>query len=184
MKWLTGLCGLVGIVIITFGLWIPAKATLAQWLIEQAWQESRNENSVVKPWPWFDTHPVARLWVPRLGVSRLVLSGMSGQALAFGPGLQSSEAPIEPAQAVMLAGHNDTHFRFLDELEEGGVIHLELHRGSRRYRVLASRVLDVRDDPIVIDSREQVLLVTCYPFDVRATNGPLRFVVTAVRLGD
>jgi sortase A len=42
---------------------------------------------VVKPWPWADTWPVARIAVPRLSVQAVVLAESSGQALAFAGGL-------------------------------------------------------------------------------------------------
>ena len=66
---------------------IKAKAWLAPILIQQAWEQTLlSGGEAVKPWPWADTWPVARLWVPALGVERLVLAGDSGNALAFGPG--------------------------------------------------------------------------------------------------
>ncbi len=40
----------------------------------------------VKPWPWADTHPVARLIAPAQDADVLVLAGASGRTLAFGPG--------------------------------------------------------------------------------------------------
>ena len=66
---------------------IKAKAWLAPVLIERAWLASLdNPGARVKPWPWADTWPVARLRVPAEGVDLLVLEGDSGNALAFGPG--------------------------------------------------------------------------------------------------
>jgi hypothetical protein len=40
----------------------------------------------VKPWPWADTWPIARLSAPRHGVDLFVLAGATGRTLAFGPG--------------------------------------------------------------------------------------------------
>ncbi len=49
------------------GLWIDAKALLAQRLISVAWERTLIAGEAgVKPWPWADTWPVARLQVPRL----------------------------------------------------------------------------------------------------------------------
>lgn len=56
---------------------IKAKAWLAPVLIERAWAQSLGLGGMpVKPWPWADTWPVARLRVPARGVQRLVLAGI------------------------------------------------------------------------------------------------------------
>ncbi len=55
--------------------WIEAKAQLAQRLMLRAWSSSQGGGGDARPWPWADTHPVARLTVPRLGVDQLVLAG-------------------------------------------------------------------------------------------------------------
>ena len=68
------------------GLWIFTKAVVAQELLELAWDRARKGESRPRPWPWADIWPAARLEAPRLGISRIVLEGASGSALAFGPG--------------------------------------------------------------------------------------------------
>ena len=77
---------LCGVWQLGLGAWIHAKAMLAQSLLETAWSETLRTGKEVKPWPWADTWPVARLTVPRLGIRRIVLAGASGSSLAFGPG--------------------------------------------------------------------------------------------------
>ena len=43
------------------GAYIPAKAWLAQELMQRAWQRADFDNDRQAPWPWADTWPVARL---------------------------------------------------------------------------------------------------------------------------
>ena len=86
LRLLTVLLLVVGGSQFAIGLWIPAKAALAQALLEAAWQRTTEMGERVRPWPWADTWPVARLTVPRLNTSWIVLSGSSGRTLAFGPG--------------------------------------------------------------------------------------------------
>src|SRR5919112_431706 len=78
--------GLVGLVLVGQGAWIHIKALLAQVLLERAFAATVVGGTAVKPWPWADTWPVARVELPRLGAGAVVLHGSSGQALAFGPG--------------------------------------------------------------------------------------------------
>ena len=44
--------------------YVHAKAWLGQQLLLDAWPRSGTLSGAVKPWPWADTHPVARLVVP------------------------------------------------------------------------------------------------------------------------
>lgn len=57
----------------------------AQMLLKRAFDRSVVTSRPVKPWPWADMAPVARIRLPRLGVERVVLDTGSGQAMAFGP---------------------------------------------------------------------------------------------------
>ncbi len=161
--------------------WINGKALLAQQLLVRAWLESTATGEAEKPWPWADILPVARLRVPGLRIEQIVLAGTNGQALAFGPGMHEAFTG-DTGSWTVLAGHRDTHFGFLGSLEPGMLLSLELLDGeSRDYRVQTMRVVDSRLealDPPSVD-RPHLLLVTCYPFASVATNGPLRYVVTA-----
>ena len=76
-----------GLVMMGQGAIIPAKAWLAQILLERAFEQGLASHRPVKAWPWADAAPIARIRVPRLGVDELVLSGGSGEAMAFGPSL-------------------------------------------------------------------------------------------------
>lgn len=172
---------LLGMLPLAHAAYLTAKAGLAQVLLERAWQRARNDDSAAKPWPWADTSPVARLRVKRLGIDQIVLSGDSGRTLAFGPGWRSSSAqPGAPGLAV-ISGHRDTHFSYLRHIVRGDEMALETVRGTTRYRVIDTQVVDSRRriSPVA-NTPESLLLVTCYPFDAIVPGGPLRYVVSAV----
>ncbi|WP_460454929.1 class GN sortase [Arenimonas aestuarii] len=158
--------------------WLPAKAALAQVLLATSWQQSLADGKAHRPWPWADTHAVARLSSPRLGVSQVVLAGDSGRSLAFGPGWAESSAAPGAAGTVVISGHRDTHFRWLKDLRDGDVVQLESRDGPRRYQVAGTRVADARSERIAASGRDQLLLVTCWPFEATAPRGPLRYLVT------
>jgi sortase A len=162
-------------------MWIEAKARLAQHLVRRAWAEEQAGGGDVRPWPWADTHPVARLVVPGQDVDLLVLDGASGRTMAFGPGhMSGTPLPGEVGNAVV-SGHRDTHFAFLRELEEGDEILTEDPAGRRRrYRVVGSFVTDQRDvEALAPTSWARLTLVTCWPFDGSTPGGRGRFVVVA-----
>ena len=161
---------------------IKAKAWLAPVLIEQAWTESLERGGLpVKPWPWADTWPVARLRVPGRKLERLVLAGDSGNALAFGPGHALASSALGGEGLAVIGGHRDTHFAFLQHLLPGEQIQLQLpDRSWREYRVETIEVVDSSRQSLARDTEvERLLLVTCYPFDALRANGPLRYVIAA-----
>lgn len=161
---------------------IKVKAHLAPLLIGQAWQASLAAGGTpVKPWPWADTWPVARLRVPAHGEELLVLAGDAGSALAFGPGHALASAPLGSPGLAVIGGHRDTHFRFLRRLRRGDALQLELPGGfPRHYRVAGTRVANAEQESLVpVEWDERLLLVTCYPFDAVSPGGPLRYVVEA-----
>jgi sortase A len=162
-------------------VWIHAKAQLAQVLIARAWAEAQTGGTAVRPWPWADTAPVAKLAVPALGIEQFVLAGASGRTMAFGPGYMDGTANPGDAGMAVITAHRDTHFRFLRQLRTGHEILVTDRAGrTHRYRVVERRVVDSeKSDLAVTGDSPRLALVTCYPFDAIETGGPLRYVVFA-----
>jgi len=160
------------------------KATLAPVLLARAWDRGRAGESMPRPWPWADTWPVARFRFAGEDVDLFVLSDTTGRTLAFGPGLLPGSAlPGEPGNAI-LAGHRDSHFRFLRLLETHDRFSIETGDGTVHwFQVTDTAVVDSRDTRLKLDAdQSMVTLVTCYPFDALHAGGPLRYVVVAHHL--
>ena len=166
-----------------YGVWIPVKARLAQHLLQRAWVRTLAGERDVKPWPWADTWPVARLTAPAHGVDLIVLAGVSGRTLAFGPGHATGSAVPGAAGTAIVSGHRDTHFAFLERLRAGDALVLEVPgRAPALFRVRETAVVDSRTAAVATDEAVSALvLLTCYPFDAVMAGGPLRYVVTAER---
>ncbi len=176
--------GAVGAALLAWGLWIPAKAALAQVLLERAWVRVQQGAPTARPWPWADTTPVARLSVPARGTSAIVLEGATGRTLAFAPGhLAGSARPGAPGHSIV-AGHRDTHFAFLREIEVGDVVHVERADGAeRRYAVVELAIVHETDANVLAPTDGDALtLLTCFPFDTPRPGGPLRYVAHAEAL--
>lgn len=174
---LTGLA----VIQLAAGFWIPAKAALAQHLLERAWREARAGDIDPRPWPWADTTPIARLSIPSLGASWIVLAGASGRNLAFAPSHQDGSARLGERGVSVIAGHRDTHFETLEALERGARLVVERADGAvHEYRVTDIEIVDADEAKLRLDAdRPMLALVTCYPFDAVSARGPLRYVVTA-----
>ena len=164
--------------------YIHAKAILAQVLLETAWDKTVHGQQEVKPWPWADTWPISRLDVPGLGIDRIVLAGASGSSLAFGPGhLFGSTLPGQWGNTV-IAGHRDTHFRFLKDIQRGELIQLQSAGGKTiDYVVSETIIVDEKQAEYLANTSDNTLtLITCYPFDAIRLGGPLRYLVIAKQL--
>jgi sortase A len=171
----------VGLWQLSSGLYIHAKAWLAQELIESAWTSTLAGEREVRPWPWADTWPIARLRIPEANVDLYVLADASGRSLAFGPGYWNGSAKPGSVGNTIIAAHRDTHFSFLQHATHGQEIFLQTTDGrEHRYRLIETRVLDSRYEHIAIEAERPMLtLLTCYPFDAVLPGGPLRYVAIA-----
>lgn len=163
------------------GTYIPAKAWVAQELMQRAWTKAGAGGERPRPWPWADTWPVARLLAKGGDIELIVLSGGTGRTLAFGPGhLSISALPGQDGNSI-IAGHRDTHFQFLQHLRHGESLQLEMPDGRNHlYQVVSIDVVDSRRGSLILDTDTPTLsLVTCYPFGATVANGPMRYIVSA-----
>ncbi len=170
---------LTGIGAMAQGFYLPAKAALAQVLLQRAWAAS--DEGPVRPWPWAETWPVGRLEAPSLDLDRIILAGSEGAALAFAPGhVDGTSTPGEGGN-VVITGHRDTVFSFLGDLGIGSVLVLEgSDRRPRHYVIESTMVVHEEDTSVLLPTEHPSLtLITCYPLDARAPGGPLRYVVRA-----
>ncbi len=176
---------LSGLLLLGSGSWIHIKAQLAQWLMEGAWAATvagaGAGDRKVRPWPWADGYPVARLRAREGAVDLIVLAGSEGRNLAFAPGHVAGSDLPGTAGYTIIGGHRDTHFRFLQTLAAGDDIDVQGRDGTWvRYRVDATQVADIRRDRLPLSGAAgQLLLVTCWPFDALRPGGPQRYLVSA-----
>jgi sortase A len=95
--------------------------------------------------------PVARIRIPRIGASFVVVNGTSESALQSGPGIFPNTAFPGGGATTAIAGHRTTYlapFRHIDALHPGDRIELEMPYANFTYVVTGSRVVaptDVRD---------------------------------------
>jgi sortase A len=161
--------------------WITLKAEVAQILLDRAFTQSIATGEQVKPWNWADTWPVAEVRVPRLNAKSVVLTGATGEAMAFGPTwLTDTPKPGERGTSV-LAAHRDTHFAFLRDIAVGDEIKITRTDGlTFTYKVTNLRVANWNSSGIDRHAKgHNLVLSTCWPFDA-VTRGVERYVVEAV----
>jgi len=165
----------------TSAFWVQAKAHVGQWLLDRAWQQATVTQQSTKAWPWADTWPVAKLHVPSTNTTMVVLEGVSGEAMAFGPGRMTDLSKSAETGLFGIGGHRDSHLNFVKDLSSGAQISLQTIDGaSAVFEVSEQFVVDTSTEKLKVDAEQHALmLVTCYPFHAFQTGGPLRYVVIA-----
>ena len=172
-------------------LYMHAKAELAGILVRRAWEQSVQSGRPQAPWPWADTHPVARIRIPRLGYDEIILEGAAPRTLAFGPAHLLNGTAVGGTGNLVLAGHRTSWFRPLEGIAQGDTIEIQwfdAHRGGlqeRTYTVNMISVVEPQDTSLLAPtSDDELTLITCYPFGHRPRS-PQRFIVRAspVRTG-
>jgi hypothetical protein len=98
--------------------------------------------------------------------------------------LFSGAAAAAPDDTGDTIQHRDTHFAFLEHVAAGEAVCIETPRKTLfRYRVVYTEVVHKSAlGRVLTNDGERLTLVTCYPFRAINPRGPLRYVVTAVRV--
>jgi sortase A len=122
---------------------------------------------------------VGRIEIPAVGVSAWIVEGVGDDDLNHAVGRIPQTARFGEPGNVALAGHRDRHFRGLRNIAPGHEVIVTTRRGVFRYVVDQAGVVDPsRVDVIGNRDRDELTLVTCFPFDWIGP-APQRFVVHA-----
>jgi sortase A len=125
---------------------------------------------------------VGRLQIPRVGLSVMVVEGVETGDLRKAAGHIPGTALPGRSGNVGIAGHRDTFFRPLRNIQPGDTMILTTLKGERRYRVTSTTVVEPKDIEVLYPTRvDSLTLVTCFPFDFIGP-APKRFIVNSQQL--
>lgn len=81
-------------------------------------------------------------------------------------------------KTILLAGHNNTFFNGLQQVEVGDIVTIETHYGTYTYEVTEMGVKDYQDSTAYDFTRtdENLIMYTCYPFDALGFTADRYFV--------
>ena len=160
---------------------IELKARVAQTLLQYASHKTIKTGENQRPWKSFDGVPVLRLMIPRHEIDQIVLSGTSGQALAFGPAFHEESSLPGKGGTTVISSHRDSHGVYIRQLEKGDMIKLQdRFQQWHSYTIQDFDILNVKTDTIsTTNAKEVLLIITCYPFNGLTSRTPLRYVVSA-----
>jgi sortase A len=172
---------MIALFMITHSLYLPAKAWLSQQLIMSSWEQTKRTKKPSPPWPWADTTAIAKMEVSRLNKSIILLKGTDPTTLAFSAGAMHQFSTLASNRPFVAAGHRDTHFSFLKNIQLKDTIKLEdIYGNSSQYEVESIDIIDSNKTPLLLDTnKDDLLLITCYPFNAIRSGGSLRYLIKA-----
>lgn len=126
---------------------------------------------------------IGEMSIPRLALKTIVVQGESSKILQRAIGhLPGTPLPGEPGN-VALAGHRDSYFRPLRNIQPGDVITIKTPDAEFEYQVESFEVVLPSDVQVLQPTVENSLtLVTCFPFYYIGP-APKRFIVHAREIG-
>lgn len=115
-----------------------------------------------------------------IGLDCPVYMGSDNSILKLGAGQVTATYQPGFGSLIMIGAHNNTFFNCLKNIQTGTVITMETSYGTYTYQVNSTEVVDVTDKDAYdfFTDHEQLLLYTCYPFDMLASTD-YRFMVHA-----
>jgi sortase A len=123
--------------------------------------------------------PVAVLSIDHLGIEVPVYDGTSEDFLNRGVGRIEGTARVDHEGNLGIAGHRDSFFRPLKDIEIGDMMELQTGEGIVTYAVSSIEIVEPEDVFVLAPTAERTLtLVTCYPF-YYVGHAPKRYIVKA-----
>lgn len=116
----------------------------------------------------------------RIALDAPVYKGDDEDILRHGVGQNFASGQPGFGKLVLLSGHNNTYFNALKNIAVDDIIEIETSYGTYEYKVTEMKVVDSKDETaydFMID-HEQLIMYTCYPFDMLSTT-PYRYFVYA-----
>jgi sortase A len=196
LRWAERLLILVGIVCLGYFLYTYAEASLYQAFEDRELDKILNDAPVagtsgtpreeVGPAP--EAVPrrtlapgstVGRIEIPRLGVSAVIRAGSDARTLRLAVGYIPGTGLPGDRGNFGLAGHRDTFFRKLRDINPDDEIRIVTADGVFRYYVQRTSIVTPEDVWVLDPTNYPALtLVTCYPFNYIGS-APKRFIVRA-----
>jgi sortase A len=121
--------------------------------------------------------------IPKLKKELPIIEGTNADELKKGVGHHSSTKLPEQNDQIFLAGHRDSVFRNIGELENGDTLSIVLKSGTYRYEIFNMYVVDEHDLTVIRSTNPQEILTlsTCYPFNIIGPSSE-RYILEAKRL--
>lgn len=114
----------------------------------------------------------------RIALDAPVYKGDDDAILKKGIGQNFASSQPGFGRLVLLCGHNNTYFNALKNIEIEDIVEIETSYGTYKYKVTETKVVNANDSSAYDFSieHEQLVMYTCYPFDMLSSTQYRYFV--------
>lgn len=116
----------------------------------------------------------------KIALDAPVYKGDDEKILKHGVGQNFASSQPGFGNLVLLSAHNNLYFNALKNIAVDDIVEIETSYGTYSYKVTEAKVVEAKDESaynFLVD-HEQLIMYTCYPFDMLSTT-PYRYFVYA-----
>ncbi|WRP06399.1 class D sortase [Rossellomorea aquimaris] len=121
--------------------------------------------------------------IPKLKREVPILSGTNEDELEKGVGHYSTTALPGEKNRIFLAGHRDTVFKKMGELQKGDILTVQLKTGVHEYEIYETFIVDESNLSVLEPTTPEEILTlsTCYPFEYLSSTDE-RYIINARKI--
>ncbi|MGG4166078.1 class D sortase [Rossellomorea vietnamensis] len=144
---------------------------------------AENPNLVKEEYRFKTGDVIGILNIPKLKKELPIIEGTDESELERGVGHYSTTKLPNQQDRIFLAGHRDTVFKKMGELQKGDKLTIQMEAGTHTYEIYETLVVKETDLSVLEPTApEEVLtLSTCYPFEYLSSTTD-RYIVNARRI--
>ncbi|MEI5907576.1 class D sortase [Bacillus spongiae] len=126
---------------------------------------------------------IGLLQIPKLERELPIIEGVDGEELKRGVGHYAGTMLPNQSNQIFLAGHRDTAFRDMGDLERGDLLTIVLSTEAFTYKIFDMYIVNKYDVSVIRSTspREILTLSTCYPFTAIGSSEE-RYIIEAERV--
>jgi sortase A len=181
---------IVGLMLITYSIYhIISQKQQEAWalseakekLTEEHLEEGTDNSEIIYSFSKGDI--VGILNIPALNKELPIIEGTDEEELEKGIGHYSSTNLPNQRDRIFLAGHRDTVFKHIGELQEGDKLIMEMKGGAFTYEIFETFIVDETNISVLEPTapNEILTLSTCYPFEYLSSTKE-RYIINAQRI--
>ncbi|TMU84054.1 class D sortase [Bacillus sp. BHET2] len=154
----------------------------AQSLVKESTDKSHLESPSFK-YSFHTGDIIGILEIPKLNKQLPVIEGTDESELEKGVGHYSTTKLPGQKDRIFLAGHRDTVFKKMGDLQIGDIILFQIDRTTHKYEIFETLIIDETDLSILIPTNPEEILTlsTCYPFEYLSSTEE-RYIINAKRI--
>lgn len=110
-----------------------------------------------------------KLTIDSVNIKVNLYYGDDREQLRHGAGLFTGSFLPGFNRTILIAGHSIPYFEPLGNIKIGDIINISTHYGDFQYKITSTKIADADDSSnydLKQDKKEQLILYTCYPFEL------------------